>query len=101
MRDPDPLGRLEENLGRLLVGGVTLSAASLLVGLALFLLSGGSVLSDRVLASGLMLLMATPILRVIVSVVAYVRMRDWFFFFTTLGVLAELALTLAYALRRV
>jgi uncharacterized membrane protein len=42
--------------------------------------------------------MATPILRVLVSVVEYWRMRDWFFVATTLVVLAVLFTTVATAL---
>jgi uncharacterized membrane protein len=45
-------------------------------------------------------LMATPILRVVVSVVEYVRMRDWFFAATTIIVLTELAWTLFFAFTR-
>jgi len=47
---------------------------------------------------GLMILMATPLLRVVVSTIEYVRMREWFFVLTTLAVLAELSITMIYAL---
>jgi len=36
------------------------------------------------------ILMVTPLMRVIVSLVAYARMRDWFFVTTTLLVFAML-----------
>ena len=49
--------------------------------------------TSRLLNAGLIVLMATPILRVLVSVVEYVRMRDWFFAVTTLAVVAELSVT--------
>jgi uncharacterized membrane protein len=101
MQEPDPFARLEDILGRLLFTGVAVSAAVLLAGLAVFLIAGGTIVADRVLASGLVLLMATPVLRVVVSVAEYVRMRDWFFVCTTLAVLAQLVVTLVYALRRV
>jgi len=44
-------------------------------------------------------LMATPILRVIVSVAEYVWLRQWFFVIVTLVVLAELTVTVVVALR--
>ena len=42
--------------------------------------------------------MATPMLRVVVSIVEYVRIREWFFVLTTLVVLTELAVGVLYAL---
>ena len=86
----EALSRLEEHLGRLLVTGVTVSAVLLLAGLGLFLLSPGSPLSTRLLTIGLFTLMATPMLRVVVSFAEYVRMRDWFFVTTTVLVFAVL-----------
>ena len=44
--------------------------------------------------------MATPILRVFVSFVEYVRMRDWFFVAITVVVLIELTVTVVVALAR-
>lgn len=91
------LARLELQLGRLLVGGVSLAAVCLVAGLLLFVLDPGSAAALKVLNVGLIVLMATPIMRVIVSVVEYVRIRDWFFVLTTLAVLAELGWTLFFA----
>jgi uncharacterized membrane protein len=96
----DSLEHLERQLGRLLITGVLVSAACLGFGLLLYLFDSSSAAADWCLRSGLIVLMATPILRVVVSVVEYVRMRDWFFAITTIIVLAELAWTVAYALRR-
>ena len=45
-----------------------------------------------------MILMATPILRVVVSLVEYARMRDWFSVSTTLFVFGVLVVTLTLAL---
>lgn len=92
------LSSLEVHLGRLLFAGVVSSAICLAIGLALWLTAGQSVLSADLLGLGLLLLMATPILRVIVSVVEYARMRDWFFVVTTLAVLIVLGVTVVYAL---
>jgi uncharacterized membrane protein len=91
------LVRLEHQLGRLLVAGVSLSAFCLAIGLTLYIIQPGSAFAGTVLSLGLVVLMATPILRVVVSVVEYVRIRDWFFVLTTLVVLAELGWTLFFA----
>jgi uncharacterized membrane protein len=53
---------------------------------------------SRLLITGLMVLMATPMLRVAVSVVEAVRLRDWFFIATTAAVATLLALSVTYAL---
>lgn len=91
-----PLSRLETHLGRLLLAGVLASAACLAIGLLLTLAGRPAGL---ILTTGLVLLMATPILRVIVSIVEYIRMRDWFFVAVTLFVLLVLAGTVLVALR--
>jgi uncharacterized membrane protein len=96
---PDSMTGLETLLGRLLAAGVLVSACILAVGLALFLLQGESRAEDQVIVAGLLCLMATPLLRVVVSIVEYVRMGRWFFVATTLAVLLELAVTVIYALR--
>jgi uncharacterized membrane protein len=96
---PDALARLEAHVGRLFVVGVTVSAATLAAGLALFLVAPDGPASSRLLNAGLLVLMATPMLRVLLSVVEYVRMRDWFFATTTLVVIAELSVTVWSALR--
>ncbi|HET7617182.1 MAG TPA: DUF1634 domain-containing protein [Gemmatimonadaceae bacterium] len=94
------LGSLEVHLGRLLLAGVVSSAICLAAGLAIWLTFGQTIYSRDLLGLGLLLLMATPILRVVVSVVEYVRMRDWFFVVTTLAVLIVLGVTVVYALRQ-
>jgi uncharacterized membrane protein len=97
--DTGGMARLERHLGRLLIAGVIVSGVALAAGLLLFLLAPGAAASE-LLAAGLVILMATPMLRVVVSVAEYIRMRDWFFVATTLIVLAELAVTVVYSLRR-
>jgi uncharacterized membrane protein len=91
------LTRLETRLGHLLVTGVVVSASALAVGLLIWLFAPSSPIANVLLRAGLFVLMATPILRVVVSVVEYIRMRDWFFVATTLAVLAVLGVTLFYA----
>ena len=96
--ESDALLRLEIHVGRLFSVGVALSAALLAVGLALYLFAPGLV-SGKLLNAGLLVLMATPMLRVLLSVVEYLRMGDWFFAATTLVVIAELSITVLSALR--
>jgi uncharacterized membrane protein len=100
LNDQHPLARLERQLGYLLVTGVIVAAVCLSVGLVLYAIAPDSPSSMRLMETGLYVLMATPILRVVVSVVEYLRMRDWFFTLTTLAVLAELGMTLFYAFTR-
>lgn len=94
------LERLDVLLGRVLLAGVLLSAACLAVGLTMWLAGGYPIAANRVLAAGLIILMATPILRVVVSLVEYLRMRDWLFAATTIVVLAVLLGAVAVALRQ-
>ena len=93
----DSLDRLERSLGRLLQAGVFSSAACLAVGLVAWMTAGPSSAATLALTIGLVILMATPILRVVVSLVAYVRMRDWFFVTTTITVFVLLAVTVTLA----
>jgi hypothetical protein len=90
--------RLEILLGRLLLGGLLTASACLTAGLALWLTQAAPSIANLFLTAGLIVLMATPILRVVVSLVEYTRMRDWFFVATTLVVLIVLFVTIAVAL---
>lgn len=96
----DRLFGLEMTLGRLLQAGVTVSALCLAAGLVALMAVGPSRFSGSVLTLGLIVLMATPILRVVVSLVAYIRMRDWFFVTTTVMVFVLLAVTVGLALAK-
>jgi uncharacterized membrane protein len=84
------LDRLETTLGRLLRTGVMSAAACLAAGLIVWIAAGPTRLATTTLTVGLVILMMTPLMRVIVSLVAYARMRDWFFVTTTLLVFAML-----------
>ena len=97
---PEALRRLEHQLGLLLVTGVTTSAVLLAAGVALVLAWPGATLGPWLLTFGLVILMATPMLRVLVSCAEYVKLKEWFFVATTLIVLAELTMTVIYALTR-
>lgn len=98
--DSPSLERLEAHLGRLLVSGVIVSAALLALGLGLWLADPQSVTAFRLLNAGLLVLMATPMMRVVVSFAEYVNMRQWFFAGVTVLVLLELSVTVIVALSR-
>jgi uncharacterized membrane protein len=91
------LERLERTLGRLLQAGVIASAVALASGLIAWMTIGPSPFANAALTAGLIVLMATPIMRVVVSLVAYARMRDWFFVLTTVTVFVLLAITVGLA----
>lgn len=97
MADTTQLRRLEDLLGRVLVSGVAASATLLAIGL---IVDFAGFNAHALLQFGLILLMATPILRVAVSLVEYIRMRDWFFSATTGAVLIVLLTSVALALLR-
>ena len=100
IKDPEALTGLERRLGRVFVGGLSLSAASLVAGLVLYLAFPDSAAAPWMLSLGLVTLMATPLIRVLVSLAEYVRMREWFFVLTTVAVIIELSVTVIYALRQ-
>ncbi|MBI2835242.1 MAG: DUF1634 domain-containing protein [Acidobacteria bacterium] len=91
--------QLERLLGRILLAGVGISTTLLAIGLLLWMTTGPSGAGSTLLRAGLIVLMATPVMRVVVSFAEYVRQRDWFFSLITLAVLMELAVTLLVALR--
>jgi uncharacterized membrane protein len=95
----DSLARLEQHLGRLFAIGLSLSASALVIGLTMFLMVPDAPSRTWFLNAGLVILMATPVLRVIVSIVEYVKMRDWFFVVATIVVLLELSVTMFVALK--
>jgi uncharacterized membrane protein len=88
------------HLGRLLVTGVTISAILLAIGLGLWLLHPNHAAAMWLLNAGLIVLMATPIMRVIVSFAEYISLGQWFFAGVTILVLAELTVTVLVALKR-
>ena len=71
MRDVD-ISRLETVLGRLLLAGVLSSAVCLAAGLIVSFTHASPSTANRLLTAGLMILMGTPVLRVVVSIVEYV-----------------------------
>ena len=89
--------RLERVIGRVLRGGVLISSACLTAGLLLSLAGGGPAASF-LLNAGIIVLLATPVSRVVVSTVEYVVERDWTFAALTFVVLLELIASAVAAL---
>ncbi len=95
-----PLSQLERRLRRVFVGGIAVSASLLILGLAAYFVAPAATSTTWLLNGGLLILMATPLLRVIVSTIEYIHLRDWFFVGSTLLVLVELSVTVIYALQQ-
>lgn len=91
---------LEIAVGSVLRLGVVASSICLGAGLVVALIGGERGLAGRLAAAGLIALLATPVARVVVSVVDYLRERDWLFVVLTLIVLLELAASVIAAVYR-
>ena len=89
--------KLERLIGIVLRGGVVISSTCLAVGLLLYLANGGA-LAAFLLNAGIVVLLATPLARVVVSTVQYVSQRDWPFAALTFIVLLELVASAVAAL---
>jgi uncharacterized membrane protein len=92
------LSALEMRLRTVFVAGLSLSAALLVCGLIMYFAAPSTPATSWLLNAGLVILMATPLLRVIVSMFEYAKIDDWVFVATTLVVLVELSVTMVYAL---
>jgi uncharacterized membrane protein len=94
------LEQMEERIGRLLSVGTAISSGLLAVGLILSIAGGPPALAASLLTAGLMVLIATPIGRVIASAVGFMLQRDWQMVVMTALVLASLFASLAVAMLR-
>ena len=88
--DQAAIERLEVQVGRLLETGVMAASVCLATGLVLWFATGGGRAANLTLTVGLVVLMMTPLARVVASLIAYLRLRDWFFVATTVMVFAVL-----------
>jgi len=93
------MGTLERRVGSVLRLGVLASSVCLSLGLLLALRGDAAGMPNALLTAGLVALLATPVSRVLVSVVVYLRSRDWVFAALTVIVLLELALSVFAAFR--
>jgi uncharacterized membrane protein len=89
--------QFERVASRALGAGVAASAVLLLAGVLAWI-TGLEPWATLLLDAGLVVLMATPAARVVVSLVEYLRARDWFFVLTTGGVILVLLATLMTAM---
>jgi uncharacterized membrane protein len=89
---------LERLIAVILRAGVALSSCGLGAGLLLTLTGTAPATAAILLTAGILVLFATPVARVVASLVAYVAARDWTFALLTAVVLLELAAGVAAAL---
>jgi uncharacterized membrane protein len=89
---------LERSIGFVLRAGVIASSTLLTIGLVLALVSGEQGAALMLLHAGVILLLITPVARVVVSIVQFAWVRDMTFMWLTLVVLVELMASAAAAL---
>ena len=92
---------LEDRLLWLVKAMVIAGGLVLAIGLLFHILSSGTRITDVMLQAGLILLMATPALRILIAVADRIRRRDVEFVVVTLIVVLELTVTMWYATTRV
>ena len=90
--------RLERLVGIVLRLGVGASSVCLGAGLILSIFSVAPAAANLLLQIGIVVLLATPVARVVVSIVQYVSQRDWTFATLTIIVLVELMASAVAAL---
>jgi len=90
--------KMERVVGIVLRSGVIASTACLAAGLVLALVVGDGAVAAFLLNTGILVLLATPVARVIVSTMEYVNERDWRFAALTGIVLLELIASAVAAL---
>ena len=88
--------RIERTIGTVLRVGVLVSTVALAAGLVLELLDAPG--AQQLLTLGILTLLATPVARVLVSIVEYAAERDWRFVTLTAIVLVELLASAVAAL---
>ena len=93
---PQQSARLERLIGIVLRGGVMASSGCLIAGLLLSLAGVGG--ASALLNVGIVVLLATPVSRVIISTIEYIIERDWTFATLTFIVLLELVASAVAAL---
>lgn len=81
---------IELILARLLRIGSVIAAILLTIGIGAMLLTGAAY-APRFITAGLVVLLATPIMRVLVAGMVFFRERDWLFTLFCLVVLCSLA----------
>jgi uncharacterized membrane protein len=90
--------KMEDVIGMVLRAGVFLSTACLVLGLGAAIAFGGGTAAHVLLHAGIIILLATPVSRVVVSIVEYSIARDWTFAALTTIVFLELTASAIAAL---
>jgi uncharacterized membrane protein len=96
-RERSGIERLETTIGEVLRFGTITSSTMFAVGLLITVMGYEPMVAQLLLGTGLIILLATPPTRVVVSVIEYIRERDWTFVVLTLIVLLALAGSVAAA----
>jgi len=96
-RSVSATAHLEVIIGEVLRFGTIASSSLFAIGLVMMLIGYRVALAGGLLEVALIILLATPAARVVVSVVEYIRERDWMFVALTLAVLLALAGSIAAA----
>lgn len=92
---PGELERFDAGVGRVLRTGVLVSSVLMGLGLLAWLLD--FTVAATLLNAGLVSLMATPVVRLLASLIEYLRTREWFFVWMTGAVVVVLVGTVVYA----
>jgi hypothetical protein len=87
----------ERLIGRLLLFGIRTSEVCLLTGLVFWLFAPDDPPGGWLLRVGMIALMTVPVLRIALTTVEAIRMKDRLFLLSTLAVAAILAATILYA----
>ena len=90
-REGSAMQRLETTIGEVLRFGTITSSTMFAIGLVMTIVGYQPAVAQLLLVAGLSILLATPPARVVVSVIEYMRERDWTFVLLTLIVLLALA----------
>lgn len=90
--------KLERAIGAVLRAGVLVSSACLTLGLLMTLVDPNGALPQALLNTGIIVLLATPVARVVVSIAQYTLERDWTFAMLTTVVFLELLASAVAAL---
>ena len=90
-REGSAMQRLETTIGEVLRFGTITSSTMFAIGLVMTVVRYQPAVAQLLLGAGLVILLATPPARVVISVIEYIRERDWTFVVLTLIVLLALA----------
>ena len=90
--------RLERSVALVLRAGVMLSSACLAIGLGLSFVPAAHAVAAALLQIGIVVLLCTPVARVVISTIEYVVEREWRFAALTTIVLLELVASAVAAL---